>query len=431
MRSASFGALCAVGLIIGACTGGTTPGGTENAELLAAPRSGEGIQLKMVSTLAPGVETERCMFYQVPPEGMAIHRQEIRFTPGSHHVLVYMTPYAEIPTKNLQGQPVDTSGVFECGQGGPTANWSVDGVVAAGQDGDGEPMIGGLPADTAVVVPGGAVVMMNTHYLNASPRPLDTEARINFFVMPKEQVKREAGLLFFYNIFIHVPPNSRASARLSCPIRKDITLVNGASHMHKRGVDYTAHLTDGQGQPLSELYRTTNWEDVVPARFQPPRELKAGQRIDYRCTYENKENRTVIQGLSTSDEMCMFVGLYYPRDIQTEFCALDEKAEAPYVGGDWIGTGTADGTTTADCLTRAMSQGESEAGAATAEEALYSCVVGSCPALSAPTSESVRCLFGSGEKCEQSCKEGGDACRSCLRAMCEAPLGDLKAATCN
>jgi hypothetical protein len=424
MRSVSIALVVAATLV--ACSGDGDPTTSESAGVLAPPATGEGVQLAMVSTLPAGTETERCRFYKVPPEGFYINRQDVKYTPGSHHVLLFLTPYQEIPIENRQGQPVDTSGVFECGQGGPTFNWTVNGVVGGAQKANSPAIVDGLPDDTAIVVPGGAVLLMNTHYLNASPRPLQTEARINLYLKPKAQVTREAGIIFFYNPFIHVPGHSRAQARMSCPIRKDITLVNSQSHMHKRGVDYVAYLTDPEGTFIDELYRTQEWEEVVARKYdQPGRPLQAGQRIDYRCGYDNKEDRTVIQGLATTDEMCMFVGLYYPRDPQTEFCALDEKAERRYLGGRWIGSGTTDGPTTADCLTRSMTLETSS------NESLYSCVVNSCPALSAPLSESTLCLLRSGEPCDLACQEGQPSCEACLRASCESTLTSLQSTPCN
>jgi hypothetical protein len=423
MRSVSIAVLAGIAVLLGACSDGGMP--ATGGGILTPPAATDGVQLAMVSTLAAGTETERCRFFQVPPEGFRINRQEVKYTAGSHLVLLFLTPYQQIPTENRQGQPVDTRGVFECGEGGPTFNWSVNGVVGGAQKANAPAVVSGLPDDTAIVVPGGSVLLMNTHYLNASPRPLETEARINLYLKAKEQVTREAGIIFFYNPFIHVPGLSRASARMSCPIRKDITLVNGQSHMHKRGVDYAAYLTDAEGTWIDELYRTKEWEEVVARRYEAGRSLQAGQRIDYRCTYDNKEDRAVIQGLATTDEMCMFVGLYYPRDPQTEFCALDEKAERRYLGGRWIGTGSTDGASTADCLTSAMSRQDD------GEGSLYGCVVNSCPAVSAPLSESALCLLGSGETCEGACQEGTQSCDACLRGACEGPLTQLKSTPCD
>jgi hypothetical protein len=429
MRSLSLigAAALGIGLAAAGCSddaGTPSPAGS-TPDLLPPPKPGEGVQLKMVSTLAAATETERCMFYQVPPEGMYVHSQEIRYTPGSHHVLVYMTPYKEIPTRTRGGQAVDTGGIFECGKGGPTANWEVNGVLGGAQKGDAPPIVGELPSDTAIVVPGGSVLMMNTHYLNASTRELQTDARINFYLVPREQVKQEAGILFLYNPFIHIPGNSRSRARMTCPVRKDITLVNGQSHMHRRGVDYAAYLTDATGNRLDELYTTHEWEEVIPRRFQPGKTLQAGQWIDYQCGYDNKEDRTVIQGLATTDEMCMFIGLYYPRDEQTEFCADDQMGDKQFLAARWIGNGSADGAATADCLSKAMDPSMRGTGA------FYGCVVDSCDKISGPMTEATRCLVTSGQECQEACKGDGAGCGACLRQACTSPMSDLSAATCN
>ena len=65
--------------VLGAGCGGADP----VVLSLEPPAPGEGVQIKMTSTLEAGLETERCMFYRVPDEGLYVNRQEIRYTPGS------------------------------------------------------------------------------------------------------------------------------------------------------------------------------------------------------------------------------------------------------------------------------------------------------------------------------------------------------------
>ena len=54
----------------------------------------------MVSQVAPGLEIERCNFFRVPvdSEGWYVEREAVRYTQGSHHVLLFSTDYTEIPT---------------------------------------------------------------------------------------------------------------------------------------------------------------------------------------------------------------------------------------------------------------------------------------------------------------------------------------------
>ena len=51
--------------------------------LLDPPAAGQGVQITMTSTLEAGLETERCMFYQVPADGLYVNKQQIRYTPGN------------------------------------------------------------------------------------------------------------------------------------------------------------------------------------------------------------------------------------------------------------------------------------------------------------------------------------------------------------
>jgi hypothetical protein len=193
---------------------------------LEPPPPGEGVQIKMTSTLEAGLETERCMFYRVPADGLYVNRQEIRYTPGSHHVLVFKTPYTEIPTVTIRGETIDTSGVFDCGANGATGDWEVQGVAGGAQSAAGPPGIEGLPTDTALKIDGGSLLLVNAHYLNAGDKALDAEIYINFYTIAAAQVTREAGIFFMYDPFIHVPAQSASVAREVCPVSKDVTLVN-------------------------------------------------------------------------------------------------------------------------------------------------------------------------------------------------------------
>jgi hypothetical protein len=392
------------------------PAPTPAEDLLAPPAEGTGIQLKMVTSIEPGLETERCQFFVAPEEGLYVNRETVRFTAGSHHVLVYTTPYKVIPTTTEAGVEVDTSGVMDCPEGA-TADWEVTGVLGGSQSYDGDSMLNTLPEGVAVQIQPGAVLLMNTHYLNASSEMLEADARVNFYSTPKETVKEEAGLLFYYNPFIHVPANGTSSARMRCPVTKDISVVNVQSHMHKRGVGFVADLTDGDGKKIQEIYANTEWEAVPVKKFDPLLQIKAGQELDYRCDYQNTEARDIIQGATTKDEMCMLIGAYYPRDEALENCVDDTG----FFGATWIGSGKANGAETLSCLNTADSDGK-----------FYGCVVNSCPSIGEELSDFVLCqATGGNGACLIEC--GGtdkDACIGCIEKACEPDATAVSAATC-
>lgn len=393
------------------------PAATPAEDLLAPPAEGTGIQLRMVTSIEPGVETERCQFFVAPEEGLYVNRETVRFTQGSHHVLVYTTNYKVVPTTTQSGVEVDTSKVMDC-PSGASADWELAGVLGGSQSYDGDSMLNTLPEGVAVRIEPGTVLLMNTHYLNASSEVMETDARVNFYTMPKEDVKEEAGVLFYYNPIIHVPANGTSSARMRCPVTKDISIVNMQSHMHKRGVGFVADLTDGEGKKIQEIYTNTAWEAVPVEKFDPLFQVKAGQALDYRCDYQNTEARDILQGATTKDEMCMLIGAYYPRDKKLENCL----GETGFFGGTWIGSGKADGAETLSCL---------DAGA-NKQSALYSCIVNSCPAIGEEVSTLVLCRASGGKgACLLDCGGGdADACSSCIQKACEADATAVSAATC-
>ncbi len=364
--------------------------GAESKPPLPAPADGEGVQLQMLSTLEPGKETERCKFFVVPEGGWYVNRASVRYTAGSHHVLLFTTSYTSVPTVNRQGQTVDTADVFECSEGA-AGEWDVAGVAGGAQSSD-APDIIDLPTGIAIKLEAGTVLIMNTHYLNASPRPLETDARINLYTVAKETVTEEAGVLFFYNPFIRVPAMGTATARMSCPVTRDITLFNGQSHMHRRGIGQVANLVDhATGDVLEELYRSDDWENVFVKNYSPGKALAKGTAIDYRCNYDNKEDRVVTQGFTTKDEMCMFIGSYYPRDRALELCATSPDINTSSGAATYIGSGDSTCLETLLCVRNAKGVQEDKG------DSLYGCIVNSCEKAAPALSEYFRCSLTKGD----------------------------------
>src|SRR5262249_60879143 len=131
--------------------------------------------------------------------------------------------------------------------------------------------------------------LMNTHYLNATPTALDTTATISLSVVDGSTVTQEAGVLFFYNFWIKVPPRGEAEARMRCPITRDITLLSAQEHMHARGVSYRADLLGSDGA-VEPIYANQSWENVPVKQLSPGMPLPGGSFIDYRCEYQPNED---------------------------------------------------------------------------------------------------------------------------------------------
>lgn len=284
---------------------------------LDPPADGEGIQLQMGAFFSAFYETEQCKFIKVPPGGLNFNGETIKYTPGSHHVLLWRTAYTEIPKELNDGTPlsVGEGDLFDCRNehGGPSGLLDTAGVIAGSQNPDWAP--DRFPSDTANPVEGGTYMVLNVHYLNPSPEGVHTCVKENLYTIPDADMKHTADTIFWYNPFITVPAQGQSAitARGTMPV--DIELLGAVqSHMHERGASYTANLYDDKGDLVEELFSTTDWETPTPVDYDSPKLIPAGYSIEYTCNYNNAEDREVHQGLKTTDEMCMFIASYRTAD---------------------------------------------------------------------------------------------------------------------
>ncbi|WP_437895531.1 hypothetical protein [Sorangium sp. So ce124] len=408
-------ALLGATALFGCSSSSPTPQPSED-EILAPPAEGTGVQYRMVSTLQPAQEIERCQLFVAPAEGLNVNREVVRFSGGSHHVLLYTTPYTSIPTETRRGVALDATQVHDCNDG-PQADWEVNGVVAGSQSPDGNSFLGDLPEGVALKVPPGTVLLMNTHYLNSSSNPIETDARINLYTIADDEVEVEAGMLFHYNPFISVPAHGSSTARMRCVTENDISVVRIQSHMHRRGVGYVANKVALDGT-MTELYAHDRWEGVPSKEFSPFLEVKAGESLDYHCDFNNVEDRNIAQGLTTRDEMCMLIGPYFPRSPAYENCRTEEGLEA----ATWFGDGQTTCAQAFECL-----------GSAQDDAAAYGCVVNSCESVGPQLSAALACqMTGGNGACIEACDgQDAEACNTCIGTACGAEMEACQAATCD
>jgi Copper type II ascorbate-dependent monooxygenase, C-terminal domain len=329
------------------------------------------LEIGMQATIPAGAEVEYCQFVTVPETWVT--KDKVEFTAGSHHVLVYQTPYTSIPTQKTDGTKVDTSGVFDCSDG-PTNGWEVTKLVGGSQNRNGDAFLS-FPEGVGVRL--GGVMLINVHYRNGSDAPLATDVKVVFDTMAAEDVVQEGDILFLFNPLISVPPGRTARSHWRCPVYQDITIANVQSHMHARGVGYQARLDSGE-----PFYASDRWEDVPVKAFEGFT-VKAGSKLDYYCDFRNTSGTPVYMGPRTTDEMCMLIGSYYPADPRTANC-LGEQGELG--GGEWIGQGTATCQQTMGCIQQAQAQGL---------PAITDCMLAASPAVSRESSDLLRCFMNS------------------------------------
>lgn len=368
-------ALCIVAIAMSGASGCASPDDSDEPEMmptpkpavspatdgcdaidLAPPKTGEGTQVSIDLPLAAGEERQVCKLVLLDRK-VNLNWSEGAYTKGSHHGLTARSMYRDsLPTENIRGETVgDASQVASCEAIG--SDWNVLSVIAGGHT-VGESARawlhakGTLPDDVALKIDAGEVLILNFHMLNLTDHAVHACYKQNLYSIPDAQVKQEAGTMFYYNSFVTVPARQRATATMACPVQQNVTLGDQVSHMHRRGVGYKAMLLDGDplagGKEIATLYEGTAWEEPLVKIEAPARKLSAGQWIQWSCEYQNTEDRAVAQGQQTTDEMCMFLGTYWPRSDAMDFCM---PAGSPnwYSSSRLLSQGTMNGGQFLDC----------------------------------------------------------------------------------
>jgi hypothetical protein len=397
MRSAPYAAALALTILAAACSDGAGDVPDQPASILEPPPYGEGIQVGFDVTIAPGQEAEYCQYVALPA-GMTldVSRFEHAYSAGSHHLLLYQTSLTADQARD---------DIFPCA-GASFVELGIAGIAYAAQVAEGELA---FPESTAYRLGGEHVLLLQSHYLNGSERPVDAQIRLNLW-QAQGPVEVEAGTLFFYNWAIVVPPNQMSTAQMACDMPGDVELVFAMSHMHRRGVGYRSWVDGAELDEPVELYTTTEWEGVEPRLYQPTQPIGAGQTIHFECDYRG-EGRTIVEGPSAEDnEMCMFIAAYYPRQDP-----LVETCSGPGSGPILDGHQTCGETVT--CVQAAEDP-------VTAEQ----CVVDTCAGSADPARALMGCLF---DHCRVPCdSDDGAACQACMLRECQGQLGTCLSATC-
>jgi hypothetical protein len=164
--------------------------------------------------------------------------------------------------KNLSGKPGDVVVDGECFK---SPNWSDWPLIVNSQQGT--QVDWKLPDGVGAKFHGGDLVMLQTHWVNATTQKTIGQATVsaNFYTMPAAP-PNELGTLFATNQNIKVCPgdvNKSFSTHCNFPSTKDTVHVAAANgHFHSRGVDFQMAPVDPQGNVNGPMfYESTVWDD--------------------------------------------------------------------------------------------------------------------------------------------------------------------------
>lgn len=250
---------------------------------------GDTLTLTMESfTVPPGGEVYRCQNFKNPFGGadVDVSAFESHMTGGSHHLLLFYKDGAvDSPEEDCSGLEFAAT---------PYSTQLPDDSVE-------------FPAGVAALVPSTKGFRLQSHYLNISSQPLKAHVELTFHLAKPGTVKDHAGVLFVVEPFFSIQPNSTQVVNHTCTLPYDMNLIKAGSHMHKHGTHFDATIGG------NKVFETTTWDEPKPALFAPAKAVKAGDTLDFNCTFVNNSASTLTFGESAeTNEMCIFVSSFYP-----------------------------------------------------------------------------------------------------------------------
>ena len=403
-------AAASVVLTIAACSSSSSSGPAP----ASLPPGVSTLSLTMSTTVPASSETHTCQYLRLPASFGAqsfVVGGTHTYTQGSHHMILFRTDLAEIPAG--QDAPQDC---YEGPNGSVMGH--IRGIIYAAQTPTADTT---YPTGVGLPLTNQEVFLMQTHYQNPGDKPVDAKVDLTLRISDGTSVSTRAGVFFFYDPFIDVPAGVKgARASMRCLVKNDVTLVSASSHYHKRGYDYAAYLDPASG-PLATtpFYTSSDWDHPKPLATTMP--IAAGSRIRFNCGYDNTGGtKEYFQGQSANDdEMCMFIGVYYPEIGQADdFCRADP---------DMFGTGTQGCSPTLACL-RACPPPAASTGPFYVDTCTQKCLVASCPDATPKVIAVNDCAK---QKCATECADRTSAaCTTCSATNCTDAVSACSANTC-
>ena len=269
---------------------------------LEAPLKGQGFQLRTPTfSVEPGQERQDCYFFKVrdlaagngldPDQPVNLHRVQIVQRDGSHHMNLFRvrTVTNLDPTK---GTSYGMNGQGECFKSSNWADWPL--VANTQQNGE---IDWTFPDGVANVFQPDEWIMLQTHYVNAGSQktPEGAEVAINWYTIPKEQVKYEMGTIFATKQSVRVchsnpTPEFSGTCQFKNP-SQEVHIIGANGHFHSRGKTFDIFSWDGTSiaKPGDDkrIYHSQTWDD--PPMLRSPEldvTVPPGSGVFYTCNYQ-------------------------------------------------------------------------------------------------------------------------------------------------
>jgi hypothetical protein len=296
-----------LGLLLAGCAS-EGDSGPEMLDGFEPPAPAEG-QIQIVSPIvrdiASGADVTLCSYLpidQALPSTLDVtDAVGLQSDIGGHHAIVYLAE---------RERPVDT---HECTDDDMVNARYIAGAGGGDAGGTRDP----IPEGVAYRIDAGRQLMIQTHWINTTPDPIDGQAAFNLDVQPPSDDVELANLFTWLSTEIAVEPGQPAAVHSDCVIERDMSFYQIGGHAHERGTRVALTYTPA-GQTAASIY-DEEWTPYYT--FDPPRlnytreeavQVHAGDTLSIDCEYFNDTGETLTFPL----EMCVGFAFYVPAEEQ-------------------------------------------------------------------------------------------------------------------
>ncbi len=279
-------------LVAAGCTGSGSPANPNLIDPGPVPVNGMQIILPVIKDIQPGTDNELCTWTDtiVDKDLWVKSVQGIQSAAG-HHIVLYKTKTYQPGGTTRKCTDEDTATLR----------------FVAGAGGEGVKEVNEAPGNLAFTIEKGNQIMINHHYINASPLPHDVQSAVNIvYTDPNDTSIIPSGALAVVDTNLHLAPGT-PSIDINCTMQQSVKAWYWIPHMHAYGSEITIdHITpDGVSERLFDTPWTPEYTFHPPTMVTDPttpKLLNKGDQVKVHCAWNNTTQSELTFGI----EMCVF-----------------------------------------------------------------------------------------------------------------------------
>ena len=289
--------------------------------MLEPPAEGEGFQLAMSGVAPPFSEVWLCEVYKIPVDDMA-HVKWVKYNQneGTHHMT--------LSTLGMGPSGLEY-GSHDCNDLYGDTSLMQDQIMFFGAQGEASGEMH-LPDGVVASLPATIDVIHEVHYVNPTDEEVEIYSQVNGYTVPADDSNESiwGGQTRDENIFIPAAEGDAPAVHTEwsrCVFNEDVEVHFLAAHQHELGTFFEVSLFDG-AEVGEVFYTNDDWHNPNITQFDPPLVIPQGQGFEWACTWTNPEEREVVYGLDSTDEMCNLAMVHTPFSMTAE-CVVVETSD--------------------------------------------------------------------------------------------------------